>query len=88
MRKLKLDLDDLTVEAFETVKSPGAEGTVMGHAQTQQCGDTVYPISYFLSACPLDCYSNDGFYSDCCSDSFCMHGSYVYSCGEPCTEFC
>jgi hypothetical protein len=56
MRKLKLDLDDLTVEVFETVKSPAAEGTVMGHAPTLSCGGTCVISCY--GSCPCDTYED------------------------------
>jgi len=54
MRKLKLRLDALTVEAFETVEASAEVGTVVGHAPTiTACGGTCY-ISC-NGTCPLPC---------------------------------
>lgn len=41
MEKLRLDLDDLRVESFETaVAKEGAQGTVFGQGVTDSCEDT------------------------------------------------
>jgi hypothetical protein len=85
MRKLKLDLDDLMVEAFETVDTPAAEGTVEAHGRTitVACGTCYVSCNY--SACPVDC---TGFYSECCSIDGPCTPSYDYTCGEACTAVC
>jgi hypothetical protein len=40
MRKLKLDMDQLTVESFDASPGPDGEGTVLGHLTqpTMECG--------------------------------------------------
>ena len=59
MRKLRLDLDDLTVEAFETVKAAAARGTVVGHAPTiTGCGAGTCWLSC-NGTCPLPCTTPD-----------------------------
>ena len=48
MRKIKLELDTLAVQSFETSAVRGAEGTVVAHAGTQvgpDCGSA-------YDACP------------------------------------
>jgi len=58
MRKLKLDLDALTVEAFETVEEAVDAGTVVGHAPPTRtlCGGSCV-ISCVGGSCP--CTSPD-----------------------------
>lgn len=54
MKKLKLDLDDLAVEAFETVEESVNVGTVVGHAPTiTLCGGSCW-ISC-NGTCPYPC---------------------------------
>jgi hypothetical protein len=96
MRKLKLDLDDLTVEAFETVKSPAAEGTVQGHAKTCETWEENCSTVEYLSEDPTACFMcGTGFYSECCSafctadcgqTATCTHSNYT--CGDACTQVC
>jgi len=38
--KLKLDLDGLSVETFETAREDGVHGTVRGYRDTYSCGGT------------------------------------------------
>lgn len=84
MRKLKLDLDDLTVEAFDTVATDAPEGTVVGHIRTvtAQCGSCQISCN---GTCPLPC--SGGFYSECCSGDGC-NPTFDYTCGEACTAVC
>ena len=58
MRKLKLDLNDLTVEAFETVEARADEGTVVGHAPTftRICGSCEISCN---GTCPQPCTGVD-----------------------------
>jgi hypothetical protein len=54
MKKLRLNLDALKVDSYETEAAPAARGTVMGHIPTMpQCANTQY--SYCpdtLCTCP------------------------------------
>lgn len=54
MRKLKLDVAALTVEAFDTVTTPAPDGTVVGHGPTftVQCGTCWVSCT---DTCPLPC---------------------------------
>lgn len=49
MRKIRLDIDDLKVESFDTAKGEKQTGTVHGHeySEWEGCG----PISDGVSAC-------------------------------------
>ena len=49
MRKLKIQVDDLRVESFTTVKATEARGTVQGREHSS-CGEV----------CSCDCGSNFG----------------------------
>jgi len=84
MRKLKLDLDDLTVEAFDTVTTHAPDGTVVGYGPTltAQCGSCWISCN---GTCPLPC--TGGFYSECCTGDGC-NPTFDYSCGEACTVSC
>ena len=62
MRKLKLDLDGLQVESFETLKAPAAKrGTVRGAADTLACVmdwwtmDTLFDCTYTMPPETREC---------------------------------
>jgi hypothetical protein len=83
MRKLKLDLDSLAVEAFDTAPADASDGTVIGH------GPTV--ASCWISCngtCPAPC--TGGFHTECCTDGACIPKDTYFdeTCGEVCTYSC
>ena len=63
MRKIKLELENLVVDSFETAPEADARGTVVGHDPTihgQQCG-SAYDACH-TGLCTYDCqptYSPD-----------------------------
>ena len=84
--KLKLNLDDLTVESFDTSRRPEKRGTVFGEQCTcytnctcpgcptcdASCGDTCDP------SCAATCLYT-------CDDVSCLGGD---TCGETCDDYC
>jgi hypothetical protein len=92
MRKLKLDLEHLTVESFDTEPTAAGEGTVEAHGRTitVECGTCE------VSCNPSNCYmcpSDGGFHTECCTENTacCSYGcdtSEAYTCGEACTAVC
>ena len=86
MKKLKLDLDDLTVEAFETGEDLAAVGTVEGHGPTiSQCGGSCW-ISC-NGTCPHPC--SGGFYSECCTGDVCTEPTnWAPECADTSLETC
>jgi hypothetical protein len=76
MKKLKLDLEDLSVESFATTPEPRAEGgTVFG----QQC--TCY-TQCTCPGCPTCDASCNGSCVNTCAAS--CNGSCVNTCGDTC----
>jgi hypothetical protein len=75
MKKLRLDLNELQVEAFPTTKVPtDKRGTVFGHSENVNCGNTAEG--------GLCWYSGDG----CITWSLCYQCDHTYGCntGEEC----
>ena len=73
MRKIKLDLDLLAVDSFETVTEEAGEGTVLGHEITQnqlvcsnsnasECAGScdTGSCSSVLGTCAYTCATNGG----------------------------
>jgi hypothetical protein len=58
MRKLKLRMDDLRVDSFDTARAPGAAGTVRGHDGTAEGGGsrTVCEVATCETNCFNTCY--------------------------------
>jgi hypothetical protein len=84
MNKMKLDLDALAVESFETQESHG-RGTVVGAAELQQQAHPVpgtYPNCSQIDACPSAwvCTPNGT-----CNDPSCMQGT---TCVKTCVATC
>lgn len=76
MKKLKLRMDALRVESFETVAGPGAaRGTVRGNEPTAGCTETANPECTQAFACET--------YGDCT-----MYGSCEGTCGNSCVDTC
>jgi hypothetical protein len=75
MRKLRLDLEELTVESFEMDEQEGSRGTVQGHApETWGCDsrgcDTYWSCEGGASRCDWLCSAtNDA--SCSCPDATC-----------------
>lgn len=85
MKKVKLDVDSLAVESFETGGDGQARGTVQGRGISNErcnsdvsCADTCY----FLSCNPSDCGKCVDTYDGTC-DIYCT-ASAGTSCNEPC----
>jgi len=85
MRKLKLNLDGLTVESFQTLSEGGAQrGTVEAHL-SQVCAltlgeDTCDCVTNWHSSCPPTCAAT-------CDGNSC-NTCYTY-CGQmSCVEYC
>jgi hypothetical protein len=60
MKKLRLEMEELRVESFQTVQAPREKGTVIGHYLTPQCsGDGGYTCDYScggqLGSCAATC---------------------------------
>jgi len=75
MKKLKLNLEDLKVESFETTKKDSQMGTVHGF----ETGDTAClncPETYMIHTCVIPTYQ----------DRFC--GSAQTRCDLSCIELC
>lgn len=83
MSKLRLDLDALQVESFDT--RPGASrprGTVQGHGRDTDlaaCGDATFPVSCWDDSCAGSCASCDG---------SCVAGTCAASCNGTCAVSC
>ena len=79
MRKVKLQLDELAVESFDTaaVEKPG--GTVHAHERTDGCTNTC-PASCFITACSCPEYGT-------CAVS-CPNGTCWLSCDGGYSCFC
>lgn len=98
MKKLKLELDALSVESFEADAREGRIGTVAAYDFTLQCGGTdLCTVSCngtcdascggisCAGTCPAPCDSG-GFYSECCSidcTPACTAGQYNTACCDP-----
>lgn len=79
MRKLKLDLDHLAVESFDTADEKRGTGTVMGH-DTIRCSNTCDTV---------DNYTCNGQYT-CAGEATChdLLTCRIDSCGDCNTSFC
>ena len=78
MKKLRLDLDDLAVESFDTTQAQREKGTVFGEQCTCQTACT-------CPGCPT-CYDScNGTCGDTCAAS--CNGTCDYSCGGTCYEW-
>lgn len=60
MKKIKLDLDDLKVESFETTPE-SEDGGVFGYASCPTCtGPTCYGAETCQTRCPATCFESCG----------------------------
>lgn len=71
MRKLKLAIDDLAVESFDTSAAGGARGTVLGASEIQPAPESVLPG---------ECGTGAAHTGPCCGYSL------VISCGTNCDD--
>lgn len=98
MKKLKLNLDDLRVESFETSPAAPKDGTVHGYAETYEytiCGLTCDATCAGQSTCDLGCGGQSttlcgggGTEDFTCNDYSCQYTSPGCSCnteGPGCT---
>ena len=72
MRKIRLDLDELTVESFHVAPAGDRAGTVVGQASGQETCDFVACNSLdsgcggtCFNSCPPSCMSCEGRTCDC-----------------------
>ena len=92
MAKLKLSLDELRVESFQTAATLDALGTVRGAeaAGTNQSGCIIASCG---ATCPISCAPTCP-YAGACEDSFdgCegtnASGCVILSCGDTCALSC
>jgi hypothetical protein len=75
MRKLKLDLDALQVEAFDTEAQPAARGTVAAHDSESKeslcygmCNSTEPTQDPYNAYCTWEACSNTWCYNSCWTD--------------------
>lgn len=80
MRKLKLSLDSLQVESFDTDASQSMRGTVAGRAVTDYPDECVTPAGTCFKNCSVDATCNSCDYS--CA------GSCWGTCGASCNGSC
>ena len=73
MRKLKLDLDNLQVDTFDTAEGGHGAGTVEAHRQRAVTG---YPLS-----CWQSCWPND-------TCPGCTQGCETNTCADTCPNTC
>ncbi len=86
MKKLKLNLDDLKVESFETTpEQPKPKGTVVGNAEPtelQPCDYSENPTDClcvtYAATCPNTCYNT------CASTCSTCGSTCEQTCGEHC----
>jgi hypothetical protein len=92
MSKLKLAMDDLRVESFETTSGASEKGTVFGEQCTCRTVCTCPGCNTCDATCPNTCaYTCDD--SECmmtCIGETCMGGGYTCwdSCGYTCQGTC
>ena len=88
MKKLKLDLEDLSVESFATTPEPRAEGgTVFG----QQCTCYTQCTCPGCPTCDASCNGTCGGTCGGTCDASCngtCGGTCDFSCGDTCYETC
>lgn len=76
MKKLTLQVDDLRVESFETVRTEAPRGTVRGNAPTWYCSEQI------------DCTYDYGCETENVSCGGSCNGSCVDTCGASCNGTC
>lgn len=96
MKKLKLDLDNLRVDSFDTTPAEGngGRGTVFGHAESFQYGCTdgasCDSCAGSCGTCEASCCGTcNTCYTNCgtCPCDYSCNGS-CYSCGGSCDYSC
>ncbi len=75
MKKLRLNLDSLRVDSFQTAPPVSGHGTVRPHESLEPEPDPV-PVTY-------DCYPTG---SGTCAGGTCAAGSCAYTCGGGCSN--
>lgn len=82
MKKLRLDLDELAVESFDTRGAEKEKGTVVGEQQCS-CGGTCYPQATCPQTCAYTCDDPTCAYT--CDDATCAGFTCGFeSCGGTC----
>lgn len=84
MTKLKLHLDDLSVETFQTAISADAKGTVLGRDDSDPTDGTC--AGYF--SCDASCQAScNGTCNETCGGATC-NGTCGFSCAPSCYATC
>lgn len=87
MRKLKLELDTLQVESWETEADGGRErGTVLGRALTEDCQKVVLPYTQACSGAILCTYVQTCKVT--CDDRTCRETCLETHCPDTCLASC
>jgi hypothetical protein len=72
MKKIKLELESLIIESFETAAAAGERGTVEAHApgSNERCNSdwSCVDTCYFMSCLDTQCYCNVVTYEHTCDD--------------------
>lgn len=80
MKKLKLDIEELSVESFRTGVAQEREGTVLGQATTVPC----LPPTRLDDTCWASCVPGCGTYFCATEDHSCGEFSCVWTCADSC----
>jgi hypothetical protein len=93
MKKIKLELDRLTVESFETSEHDGEKGTVHGHGiSNARCNSDISCLAdtcYFLSCFDTQCYCNVETYAETCGTACDPYATvYEATCPISCYATC
>jgi hypothetical protein len=68
-KKIRLDLETLSIDSFETTRVPGARGTVQGHGSFQSyCSLGITCLDSCASECNSECGTCD---PHCCCTCSC-----------------
>lgn len=84
MKKLRLDLDELEVESFDTRGGAREKGTVVG--EQCSCGGTCYPQATCPQTCAYTCDDPTCAYT--CDDATCPASCNGTCAGHTCWETC
>lgn len=84
MRKLKLTLEALEVESFDTSALPGESGTVRGHGDYDGMNGEYAEDEEAITTPPSEYRSCNGTCHDTCPLS--CYGSCVHTCQSNCTR--
>ena len=84
MQKIRLDLDALHVDSFETDAAPGSHGTVRGHGEVPK----EEPASDYDGVCNSYYDSCNGSCASCVNSCWASCAGTCYSCNPTCVQSC